>query len=156
MVKILFSSALVFLLVGRAAPIALHSKPFQYSERYGFYGTAVVEGYVKLEEREGYGNVLLNHAVFVIQEAKNEAVYELVPTLEITLGCYDGEKVYSDAFADDGHYTNEISGVDLATLLQSSQEDPVLLKLTKPVYTRGKGIEGNCLSSFRDFKISHQ
>jgi hypothetical protein len=131
--------------------------PLQKSETYGLYGTFTLTGYLKVEKRVcNPGDMCgetVDYASFVFDKSDNPNVYDML-TGGVGLGCYQKDKarIYSTNDADTGTVENTILGPDLAKLLASSVTHKVQLKLTKPIYTSGRGAP-DCYSSFRSFRV---
>src|SRR5690606_35907002 len=72
----------------------------------------------------------------------------------VGLGCYEARhnRIYYQNASDDADVTGTISEADLGKLWSSSAQNPVQLRLVKPIYTSGRGAP-DCYSHFRNFDI---
>jgi hypothetical protein len=142
-------------------------KPFQRNDLYDYFGTLILTGYLKVEK------IICNpgdmcektreYATFIFNESTRKEIYDylgknsgnaFVGEQSIGLGCYekDVNRIYSQNLGDDGLVENNIDGLNLVKLLNSSESNQVKLQLTKPIYTSGRGAP-DCYSHFRLFKI---
>jgi len=139
---------------------------FHKDDTWGWYGTLTVTGYIDIVNRRcGFTEeaCFVEYAFFVVEDTDEDAIYDFLPsqngnayagTGKIGLGCYekDQQKIHSGNDGNDEYYENVIEGEDFSKLMPSSQENPVRLKLTKPIYTSGRGAP-DCYSHFRYFEV---
>lgn len=140
---------------------------FQKTEKYGYYGTLTVTGYLDIQTRTcNPGDMCgetVDYASFVITKNNPEILKEFAATQpgttfisadRIGLGCYQKEerRIYYENFGDSDSITSNIVGSDLAKLEASTRDKPVELKLTKPVHTTNRN-EPDCYSLFRNFDL---
>jgi hypothetical protein len=154
-----------------------YSTPFQKSDKYGFYGTLTLTGYVDIQRRECIpGNLCektVDYVSFIFSDTTSEAIKEFtgehagnsyVAGDRVGIGCYekDQKRIVYQNFADDNSaefggrgvvmFEGEINSKDLTELLNSSKAKPVRLTLTRPIYTSGQGAP-DCYTHFRDFDV---
>ncbi len=140
---------------------------FQKTEKYGYYGTLTVTGYLDIQTRTcNPGDMCgetVDYASFVITKNNPEILKEFastqpgttfISTDRIGLGCYQKEdqRIYYENFGDSDSITSSIVGSALAKLEASSEDKPVELKLSKPVHTTNRN-EPDCYSLFRNFDL---
>jgi len=140
---------------------------FQKSEKYGFYGTLTLTGYLTQETHVcDPGNICqktVNYASFVFSKSDSPAIYDFLQentensflaSASVGLGCYEKDKkrISSENDGDGGTVENIISGAELTKLLASSKTKQVQLQLTKSIETGGREAP-DCYSYFRSFKV---
>lgn len=140
---------------------------FRKSDVFGFYGTVTLTGYLEVVKRVcNPGDMCgetVDYASFVFRNNDNNAIKEFtgeyqgnsyVGDFAVGLGCQqtDKNRIYYENDADSGWKTGEISGSDYQKLIASSPENPVQLKLTREIYTSGRGAP-DCYSHFRNFDV---
>jgi hypothetical protein len=141
--------------------------PFQNSATLGFHGTLTLNGYVKVQKRicdpEGMCGETVDYASFVFYQAENQVIYDLLNEFAgnsfvsegaVGLGCYqnDQKRIYSTNDADTGTVESVIIGSDFTKLMASNANNKVRLRMTKPIYTSGRGAP-DCYSHFRNFDV---
>lgn len=149
-----------------------YSKPFQRGE-YDYFGTATVEGYVDIVDKvcdpKMDGDIpcgvytAYKYAVFHVIDSDNDVMIRYLEGDEynsfvgesfIGLGCYEQDKkiIKSINAGEGGAVNNQITGLDLDTLLSSGPANKVKLQVTKSYVQYGKGVP-LCYSAFRNFKV---
>lgn len=140
---------------------------FEFTSEEDYHGTLILTGYLDVKTREcppdGMCEKTVEYANFIFSETNDDDIYDFLGVNEgnsfagsssVGIGCYeeDQNRIYSENFGDAGNVENIISGEDLTKLLASSESNPVKLKITRPVYTSGRGAP-DCYSHFRDFEV---
>lgn len=143
------------------------SEPFQKSDRYGFFGTATLKGYLDIRRIEcepgGMCEKTRDYAYFAIEGTDNSLIYDWLREYDgntyvqrnmLGLGCYEPaqNRIYSVNESDTGLVDNIISGDSLARLLAASKSNPVRIKITKPIYTGGRGAP-DCYAHIRNIQV---
>ncbi len=149
------------------SPDNTNNVDFQKTEKFGYYGTLTVTGYLDIQTRTcNPGDMCgetVDYASFVITKNNPEVLKEFastqpgttfISTDRIGLGCYQKEeqRIYYENFGDSDSITSSIVGSELAKLEASSIDKPIELKLTKPVHTTNRN-EPDCYSLFRNFDL---
>lgn len=72
----------------------------------------------------------------------------------IGLGCLEqnNQRVFYENFADSGAVQGEIKGPDFSKLMASNGSSPVILSMSRELYTTGSGAP-DCYSHFRNFDV---
>lgn len=148
-------------------PVPSASDTFKESADYGFYGTITLTGYMDVVTRVcnpgGMCGSTVEYASFVYGETTNEALKKFTGTNDgnsfvagdrVGIGCQqkDKNRVYYENDADSGYITGEISGTDYAKLITSTKDKPIQFKMTREIYTSGRGAP-DCYSHFRNFDV---
>lgn len=143
------------------------SEPFQKSDKYGFFGTVTLTGYLDIKrivcEPGGMCEKTRDYAFFVIDRVDNPLIYNWLREFDgntyvqrnmLGLGCYEPaeNRIYSVNESDTGLVENIISGSSLSRLLAANQSDPVEIKVTKPIYTSGRGAP-DCYAHVRNIQV---
>ncbi|MFH1291971.1 MAG: hypothetical protein ABIH87_02120 [bacterium] len=143
---------------------------------FSSYGTVDVIGYLLVERRickpgDMCGKAI-DHASLVLTENPSSTDFIAFIAMDkkdktsvigekIGLGCYekDDNRIFSYNFgtstastSTDGSVENIIQGVSFIKLINSSEEQPVKLRITKPKPALGR-VAPDCYSFFRYFKI---
>jgi hypothetical protein len=132
-----------------------------------YWGTLILAGYLDVQRRacnpgDMCGNTV-DYAYFVFGNTDNDAIKKFAGVNDgnffvagdrVGIGCRqkDPSRIYYENFADTGEVTGEISGDDYAKLVSSSQGHPVQVRMTRELYTSGRGAP-DCYSHFRSFDI---
>ncbi len=140
---------------------------FQKSGEFEFFGTLTLTGYLDIKRwicNEGdMCSETVDYASFVFESTDNNLIYDFlgnsagnsfIGNNSVGIGCYEKDKniIHSMNLGDSGRVENTISGEDLNKLLNSDKDNPVKLKLTKPVPAPGMGAP-ECYSHFRLFEV---
>ncbi|MCH8986977.1 hypothetical protein IIA94_02310 [Patescibacteria group bacterium] len=146
--------------------------PFQRSDEFRFFGTLKLTGYFDtqtwtcdLDDEFGLCSETVEYGSFIFSKTDQDSIYDyleeskgnsFIGSNSVGLGCYEEEngRIISYNEADNGGVMNTITGEQLEKLLLSSESNPVELKLTKPIYTSGRGAP-ECYSHFRFFEVSN-
>jgi len=132
---------------------------FIYNTESGYFGTLTLSGYVELVERENN----IKYALFVFDDINNTALDQFMETNsgnsfagenKVGIGCQeqDPKRIFYENFADSGEIQGSITGGDYDLLMNSSKDSKVELKMTRDIYTSGRGAP-ECYSHFRNFDV---
>ena len=150
-----------------AQPVPSAEEVFQEREGYGFYGTITVTGYVDIQRRVcnpgDMCGATVDYVSFIFGNSGNDALKKFTGTQNanafaagdrVGIGCQQVSegRVYYENDADRGYVVSEISGEDYAKLAGSTSSKPVQLKMTREIYTGGRGAP-DCYSHFRNFDV---
>jgi hypothetical protein len=132
-----------------------------------YWGTIILTGYLDIQKRvcnpgDMCGSTV-DYAYFVFGNTDNEAIKEFTGSQSdnsfvagdrVGIGCQDKvlKLIRYENFADSGEMVGEIKGGDYDKLLASTQGKPVQLKMTRELYTSGRGAP-DCYSHFRNFDV---
>lgn len=144
---------------------------FHRDEKYGFFGSAILTGYIlTYPSMCGVGDSLacddtnyFDYSYFNVVRSENEEIFDFLKERKgkafiiqrsIGLGCYQEEegRLFSKNSGDRGSYDNLVTGESLQQLMASGPKNYVRLKVTRPIYT-DKKIAPYCYSLFREFKV---
>lgn len=140
---------------------------FKETQEYGFYGTLTLNGYVEVQRRVcNPGDMCgetVDYVYFVFPQTDNEAIKKFAGSMDgnsfvagsrVGIGCQRSaqNKVIYENDADIGWKVGEIIGSDYTKLMASTSANPVELKMTREVYTGGRGAP-DCYSHFRNFDV---
>jgi hypothetical protein len=143
------------------------SDTFKETQEYGFYGTLTLSGYVEVQRRVCNPGDMCGETVdyvhFVFPRTDNEAIKKFTGSVDgnsfvagdrVGIGCQrtSQNKITYENDADIGWQVGEIVGSDYTRLMASTQTKPVQLKMTREVYTGGRGAP-DCYSHFRNFDV---
>jgi hypothetical protein len=140
---------------------------FKESKEYGFYGTLTLTGYVEVQKRicnpgDMCGETV-DYVYFVFPNTDNEAIKKFTGSMDgntfvagdrVGIGCQRAtqNKIVYENDADIGWQVGEIISSDYTRLMASTKAKPVQLKMTREVYTSGRGAP-DCYSHFRNFDV---
>jgi hypothetical protein len=140
---------------------------FKETKEYGFYGTITLTGYVAVQHRVCNPGDMCGETVdyvsFVFGDSGNEAMEKFTGNMDgnsfvagdrVGIGCQRAaqNKITYENDADIGWQVGEITGSDYAKLMASTPNRQVQLKMTREVYTSGRGAP-DCYTHFRNFDV---
>jgi hypothetical protein len=140
---------------------------FQKDSQGNYFGTIILTGYLDIQKRvcnpgDMCGNTV-DYAYFVFGNTDNQAIKEFTGSQSgnsfvsgdrVGIGCQlkDIKIIRYENFADSGEMVGEIKGGDYNNLIAATKAKPVQLKMTRELYTSGRGAP-DCYSHFRDFDV---
>lgn len=140
---------------------------FQKDSKGNYFGTIILTGYLDVQKRVcNPGDMCgetVDYAYFVFGNTDNTAIKEFTGSQSgnsfvagdrVGIGCdqKDQSRIYYENFADSGEITGEIKGADYTKLKAATQGKPVQIKMTRELYTSGRGAP-DCYSHFRNFDV---
>jgi hypothetical protein len=142
-------------------------EPFHESGVYGFYGTITLTGYLDVQKRvcnpgDMCGDTV-DYASFVFTSGANDALRKFTGQMQgnsfvagdrVGIGCLLSaqSRIRYENDADIGWKAGDITGSDYQKLVASSKTSPIQLKMTREIYTSGRGAP-DCYSHFRNFDV---
>jgi hypothetical protein len=132
-----------------------------------YYGTLTLTGYLDVQKRVcNPGDMCgetVDYASFIFTQTSSEAIKEFTGQNQgnsfiagdrVGLGCQQKNlsRIYYQNFADEDNVEGEIEGEDYTKLIASTKDKPVQIKLTRELYTSGRGAP-DCYSHFRNFDV---
>jgi hypothetical protein len=150
-----------------SAPQPAITDTFKETLEYGFYGTITLTGYIDVQKRICQEDMpcgaTVDYASFVFTSGANDALRKFtgqntgnsfIAGDRVGIGCHEQpqSRIYYENDADSGYITGEIKSTDYTRLMASTKDKPVQLKLTREIYTSGRGAP-DCYSHFRNFDV---
>ncbi len=138
-----------------------------------YYGTSQVEGYATTESRPDCSDVCycgengelcdtVSYVLFHVTKSNNESLSEYLSNLNgnsfggtnsVGVGCLaDGVISYSNVSDANGWQSHTISQPDTAKIIASTEQNPIIIELTRLKYTSGMGAP-SCYSHFDTFSV---